>query len=39
MIENGITWLIILSIVVVLGIAACGLYLYMDEILRSYFFT
>jgi|21_taG_2_1085346.scaffolds.fasta_scaffold01193_13 hypothetical protein len=39
MIEKGITGLIILSVVVVLGIAACGLYLYMDEVIRSYFFT
>lgn len=39
MIEKGITGLIILSVVVVLGIAACGFYLYMDEVIRSYFFT
>jgi len=39
MIEKSITGLIILSVVVVLGIAACGLYLYMDEVIRSYFFT
>ena len=39
MIENGITWIIILTGIVALGLAACGLYLYMDEILRSYFFA
>jgi hypothetical protein len=39
MIEKSITWIIILTGIVALGIGALGLYMYMDEILRSYFFA
>ena len=39
MIEKGIGWLIILSVIVVLGIAGLILYEYMKEIIEAYFLT
>ena len=36
--DNAIVWIIGLTVIVSLGIAALGLYMYMDEVIQGYFF-
>ena len=36
--ENALTWLILLTVFVTLGIAGLGFYMYMDEVIRGFFF-
>ena len=35
--DNAIKWIILLTILVALGIASLGLYVYMDELISGYF--
>jgi len=36
--DNALTWIIILTALVGIGIVSIGFYMYIDEIMRSFFF-
>jgi len=37
--ENALAWIILLTVFVAIGIAGLALYMYMDEVIRGFFFT
>jgi len=37
--ENALAWTIILTLLVGAGIASIGLYIWLDEVMKAYFFT
>ena len=37
--DNAIVWIILLSVFLALGFASIGLYMYMDEVIKGFFFT
>ena len=37
--DNAIVWIILLTTLVAVGIAGLWFYMYMDEIIRGFFFT
>ena len=39
MIRNGLTFIAAMTAIVVVGIASLGAYVYMNEVISSYFFS
>tara|TARA_B110001454_G_scaffold185963_1_gene182467 strand:+ start:113 stop:232 length:120 start_codon:yes stop_codon:yes gene_type:complete len=39
MIRNGLTFIVILTAIVAIGIASLGAYVYMNEVISSYFIS
>jgi hypothetical protein len=39
MIRNSITWIVILAVITALGIGGLSVYVYMDEVIASYFIS
>ena len=37
--ENALTWIILLTVFVAIGIAGLALYMHMDEVIRGFFFA
>ena len=37
--DNAIVWIILLTAFIAVGIAGLALYMYMDEVIRGFFFT